>query len=52
MASKKSRNHMTRGGWGEVKVAEFRGVRVAAKVLFRGMDTEKVILMELMPTSL
>ena len=72
------------GGWGEVKVAEFRGVRVAAKVLFRqlqspyyhnifiremnmasrvrhpnlvqfigaSMDTEKVILMELMPTSL
>ena len=71
-------------GWGEVKVAEFRGVRVAAKVLFRqlqspyyhnifiremnmasrvrhpnlvqfigaSMDTEKVILMELMPTSL
>ena len=72
------------GGWGEVKVAEFRGVRVAAKVLFRqlqspyyhnifiremnmasrvrhpnlvqfigaSMDTEMVILMELMPTSL
>ena len=72
------------GGWGEVKVAEFRGVRVAAKVLFKqlqshyyhnifiremnmasrvrhpnlvqfigaSMDTEKVILMELMPTSL
>ena len=72
------------GGWGEVKVAEFRGVRVAAKVLFRqlqspyyhnifiremnmasrvrhpnlvqfigaSIDTEKVILMELMPTSL
>ena len=72
------------GGWGEVKVAEFRGMRVAAKVLFRqlqspyyhnifiremnmasrvrhpnlvqfigaSMDTEKVILMELMPTSL
>ena len=72
------------GGWGEVKVAEFRGVRVAAKVLFKqlqspyyhnifiremnmasrvrhpnlvqfigaSMDTEKVILMELIPTSL
>ena len=72
------------GGWGEVKVAEFRGVRVAAKVLFKqlqspyyhnifiremnmasrvrhpnlvqfigaSMDTEKVILMELMPNSL
>ena len=71
------------GGWGEVKVAEFRGVRVAAKVLFKqlqspyyhnifiremnmasrvrhpnlvqfigaSMDTEMVILMELMPTS-
>ena len=72
------------GGWGEVKVAEFRGVRVAAKVLFKqfqspyyhnifiremnmasrvrhpnlvqfigaSMDTEMVILMELMPTSI
>ena len=72
------------GGWGEVKVAEFRGIRVAAKVLFRqlqspyyhnifiremnmasqirhpnlvqfigaSVDEEKVILMELMPTSL
>ena len=81
--------HMTNeklggGGWGEVKVAEFRGMRVAAKVLFKqlqspyyhnifiremnmasrvrhpnlvqfigaSMDTEKVILMEFMPTSL
>ena len=72
------------GGWGEVKIAEFRGVRVAAKVLFKqlqspyyhnifiremnmasrvrhpnlvqfigaSMDTEMVILMDLMPTSL
>ena len=27
------------GGWGEVKVAEFRGVRVAAKVLFRQLQS-------------
>ena len=72
------------GGWGEVKVAEFRGVKFAAKVLFKqlqspyyhnifiremnmasrvrhpnlvqfigaSMDTEMVILMELMPSSL
>ena len=72
------------GGWGEVRVAEFRGSQVAAKVLHRqlqspyyrntfrremnmaakvrhpnlvqflgaSMDQEKVILMELMTTSL
>ena len=27
------------GGWGEVKVAEFRGMRVAAKVLFRQLQS-------------
>ena len=81
--------HMTNellggGGWGEVKIAYFRGGQVAAKVLYKdlqspyyhrafiremnmasrvrhpnlvqfigaSMDEEKVILMELMPTSL
>ena len=41
---RKAEIHMTSenlggGGWGEVKVAEFRGVRVAAKVLFKQLQS-------------